>query len=185
MAHRDIESRIHVGPYKVNVSVMDEVAVSVIRRGMKKALVLFLDELGRMGLCSKAFEQVVQEAFDKGPSVVATATVAPLPFLDVLKRRRDVELIPLTNANRSMVAEELTERLIALCAEDDSLRNLERQADHICEMIVSGNSPLIDIEIQQSALREAFTCAFPEKQTLYQLIYESRFRRLWQQFRHE
>ena len=52
-------------------------------------------------------------------------------------------------------------------------------------MIIVGDVPQIDIEIQQAALREAFARAFPEKQTLYQLIYESRFRRLWQQFRHQ
>ena len=31
--------------------------------------------------------------------------------------------------------------------------------------------------------REAVTRSFPDKQALYQLLYESRFRRLWQQFR--
>ena len=80
--------------------------------------------------------------------------------------------------------EELTARLIALCAEDEAVRALQRQADRICEMIVSGDAAPIDIEIQQSALREAVARTFPDKQGLYQLIYESRFRRLWQQFRH-
>ena len=184
LAHRRIESGYRVGPYKVNVSVLDEVAVPIIRRGMRQALVLFLDELGRMELCSKTFEQTVQEAFDHGPSIIATAGVAPIPFLTALKRRKDVELIPLSSTNRSVVEEELTARLHALCAEDEAVRALQRQADRICEMIVSSEVPQIDIEIQQAALRETIARAFPEKPSLYQLIYESRFRRLWLQFRH-
>lgn len=184
LAHRRMEGGVRVGPYRVNVSVLDDVAVSVIRRGIQQAFVLLLDELGRMELCSSRFAQAVQDAFDRGPSVVATAGTAPIPFVDALKRRKDVELIPLSSANRSAVEEELTARLQALCAEDEAVRALQRQASRICEMIVSGEAAQIDIEIQQATLREAVAKAFPDKQALYQLVYESRFRRLWQQFRH-
>ena len=185
LAHRQLAAGQRVGPYRVNVSVLDTVAAAVIHRAIQHAFLLFLDELGKMTLCSPAFAAAVQEAFDHGPSVIATADVSPLPFVDQLKRRRDVELIPLSPSNRDAVEEELTARLRALCAEDDAVRALTRQADRICEMIVSGDVPLIDIEIQQSALRDAVARAFPDKQALYQLLYESRFRRLWQQFRRE
>lgn len=184
LAHRHLKSGVRVGPYKVNAAVLEEVAVPVIRRAMQRALVLFMDELGKMELCSKAFEQAVQEAFDHGPSVVAAAGLSPLPFLNALKRRKDVELIPLSASNRDAVEEELEARLQALCAEDEAVQTLQRQADRICEMIVSGDAAQIDIDIAQNALREAIARSFPDKQALYQLIYESRFRRLWQQFRH-
>ena len=184
LAHRRLEGGSRVGPYRVNVTVLDEVAVPIIQRGIQRAFILFLDELGTMELQSKRFEQAVREAFDRGPNIVATAGVSPHPFLESLKRRKDVELIPLTSANRAVVEEELTARLQALCAEDEAVRALQQQANRICEMIVSGEAPQIDIEIQQAALREAIARAFPEKQALYQLLYESRFRRLWQQFRH-
>jgi nucleoside-triphosphatase THEP1 len=184
LAHRQLEGGVRVGPYRVNVSVLEDVAVPVIRRAIQHAFLLFLDELGRMELCSKPFEQAVQDAFDRGPSVVATVGLSPIPFLSALKRRKDVELIPLSASNRGVVQEELTARLQALCAEDEAVRALQRQADRICAMIVSGETPQIDIEIQQAALRDAAARAFPDKQALYQLLYESRFRRLWQQFRH-
>ena len=184
LAHRRMEQGVRVGPYKVNVSVLDDVAVAVIRRAIEHAFLLFLDELGRMELCSPAFQQAVQYAFDHGPSIVATAGISPIPFLHALKRRKDVEIVPLTPTNRAAVEEELTARLQALCAEDEAVHALQRQADRICEMIVTGEAAPIDIEIQQAALREAVARAFPDKQALYQLLYESRFRRLWQQFRH-
>ncbi len=184
LAHRRMEHGVRVGPYKVNVSVLDDVAVSVIRRGIQRALVLLLDELGKIELTSERCQRAIQDAFNRGPSVVATAGVASIPFLDALKRRKDVELIPLSTANRGAVEEELTARLDALCTEETAVRDLQRRADRVCEMIVFGEAPQIDIEIQQTALREAVARTFPEKQAFYQLIYESRFRRLWQQFRH-
>jgi len=184
LAHRRLEGGPRVGPYRINLSVLEEVAIPIIQRGIQHAFVLFLDELGKMELCSSVFAQAVQQAFDHGPSIVATAGVSPIPFLESLKRRRDVEIIPLTPANRGAVEEELAARLGALCAEDEAVRALQQQADRICEMIVSGEALQIDIEIQQASLRERVARTFPDKQALYQLIYESRFRRLWQQFRH-
>ena len=184
LAHRNVDSPVRVGPYKVNIAVLEEVAVPVIRRAIGRALLLFVDELGRMELASPALQDALRDAFDHGPSVVATAGVAPMPWLEAFKRRKDVELVPLTAANRGVVTEELTARLEAVCAEDEAVRALQRQADRICGMIVSGETAPIDIEIQQSALREAISRAFPDKPGLYQLLYESRFRRLWQQFRH-
>ncbi len=183
LAHRQGQGT-RVGPYKVNTTVLDDLAVSVVHRAMRDALVLLVDELGRLELSSGALQRALREAFDRGPVVVATAGLAPLPFLTALKQRKDVELVPLSTANREAVEEELSARLQALCAEDEAVHALQRQADRICEMIVSGETPQIDIEIQQAALREAILKAFPDKQALYQLIYESRFRRLWQQFRH-
>lgn len=185
LAHRSQGEGPKVGPYHVNVQVLDTVAVPIIRRAITSAFVLFLDEVGKLALASRAFQQAVQDAFNQAPAVVATAGTAPLPFLDALKRRKDVELVPLTPSNRDAVELELTARLQALCAEDDAVRALQRQAERICEMIVTGEAPLIDIEIAQAALRDAAARAFPEKQALYQLLYESRFRRLWQQFRPE
>lgn len=184
LAHRRLEGGVRVGPYKVNPSVLDAAAVPVIRRAASRATVLFVDELGRMELCSAQLEQALRDAFDRGPVIVATAGLAPLPFVSALRRRPDVELIPLSSANRGLVEEELAARLKALCAEDDAMRALQRQAERICEMIVSREAPQIDIEIKQVQLRDAVARAFPDKHALYQLIYESRFRRLWQQFRH-
>jgi len=183
LAHRRLNSPCRVGPYKVNVAVLDELAVTIIRRAMRKALLLFIDEIGKMELSSAALRQAVQDALDRGPRVIATGGVQPLPFLTALKRRKDVELVPLTERNRASVREELGLRLEALCNEDEHVRALQRQADEIGEMIVSGDVPEIDIEIRQAQLREAVARWFPDKQALYHLLYESRFRRLWQQFR--
>jgi hypothetical protein len=165
------------------VAVLDELAVGIIHRAIRKALILFIDEIGKMELCSRAFRQAVEEAVIRGPRIVATGGIHSLPFLNALKRRKDVELVPLSEGNRKAIFEELEGRLRALCDEDEHVRLLQRQADRISEMIVSGEVPEIDIEIQQAKLRDAIVRLFPDRHALYHLLYESRFRRLWQQFR--
>ena len=184
LAHREaIVSDHQVGPYRVNLGVMDQLGVAILKRSMAQALIVFIDELGAMELGSMAFQAAVEEVIVHGPRVVATAGLDSLPFLDALKRRRDVELVPLSPATRGAVFEELRLRLQALCQEDEQVRELSRQADRICEMIVVEEASLVDIEIQQAKLREAVARLFPDKVNLFPLLYESRFRRLWQQFR--
>src|SRR3989338_9144658 len=85
LAHRGLETGQRVGPYKVNVDVLETVAVPIIRRGIQHAFVLFLDELGKMELCSQPFQDAVQDAFDRGPSIVATVGIQSIPFLNTLK----------------------------------------------------------------------------------------------------
>jgi len=183
LAHRQMDSPYRVGPYKVNVALLDEVGVGIIRRAVERSLILILDEIGTMELCSVAFQQAVERALARGPRIVATIGLHAVPFLDGLKRRQDVELVPLSHDNWSMVFDELKSRLRALCDEDERVRLLQRQADRICELIVSREVPEIDIEIHKTRLREAVASYFPENQTLYHLVYERRFHRLWQQFR--
>jgi hypothetical protein len=50
-------------------------------------------------------------------------------------------------------------------------------------LIVSTDCPEEQINIARLALRTDAARYFPEKLHLFDLIYESRFRRLWQQFR--
>ena len=183
LAHRHSDSPHRVGVYRVNVPVLDDMAVTIMRRAIRESLILFIDEIGKMELLSHPFQQTLEEALDRGPRIVGTVGVQHFPFLDTLKRRRDVELVPLSLNTWKPILEELTARLTALCDEDEHVRALQREADRICELIVSDDVPEIDIEIQQVKLRETMARWFPDKQMLYQLLYESRFKRLWQQFR--
>jgi len=64
-------------------------------------------------------------------------------------------------------------------------RELRRLADRVCSLILSTDYPEVDIEIEKEALRERCRELFPDRMDLYEMIYESRFRRLWQQFRED
>ena len=66
---------------------------------------------------------------------------------------------------------------------EDEYRDLQRRADIICLWIVSSDLPEVDIEIEKNKLRHEVEENWPDKLRLYEMIYESRFDRLWQQWR--
>ncbi len=62
-------------------------------------------------------------------------------------------------------------------------RELQRRADRISSLIVASDYPAIDVAISVRQLREFAEAHFPGSGPLFRMIYESRFRRLWEQFR--
>ena len=67
--------------------------------------------------------------------------------------------------------------------EKEKVREIQKDARQICLMILRDDYPLIDIEVAQKQLREKVLQLFPDKLETYEMIYESRFKRLWAQFR--
>lgn len=63
------------------------------------------------------------------------------------------------------------------------LRAFQREADDICRLILNTDLPWVDIQIQIEKLRQKAERAYPLKKHLFTLLYESRFRRLWEQWR--
>lgn len=69
--------------------------------------------------------------------------------------------------------------------EDAKVAEIRTRADKIVSLIISTDYPLIDIEIEKQKFKERIQELFPDKTYLYTLIYESRFRRLEEQFRRD
>ena len=65
----------------------------------------------------------------------------------------------------------------------EKMREIQREADEIGRLIVATDYPRIDIEIKSAALREKVEGYFPDTGYLYDMIYESRFERLFEQWR--
>lgn len=64
-------------------------------------------------------------------------------------------------------------------------QEIKRLTDHVCFLILNSDLPAIDIEIEKNKVRERCLELYPDKAQLYDMIYESRFQRLWEQFRTE
>ncbi len=62
-------------------------------------------------------------------------------------------------------------------------RRFQRRVDRLCFLIVATDCPAREIAIERLHLRTEAARLFPEKYHLYDMIYESRFRRLWEQWR--
>lgn len=61
--------------------------------------------------------------------------------------------------------------------------DIKRRANEISQMILREDYPAVDIAIARGRLREYVESEAPEKLDLYDMIYEGRFDRLWEQFR--
>ena len=64
-------------------------------------------------------------------------------------------------------------------------RELQRLADRVCVLTLCSDLPAIDIEIEKNKVRERCLDLYPDREQLYEMIYGSRFQRLWEQFRNE
>lgn len=60
---------------------------------------------------------------------------------------------------------------------------IQRDAQRVCQMILDESLQAVDIEIAKDKLKDKVRAFFPDKMETYQMIYESRFKRLWDQFR--
>jgi len=107
-----------VSRYGVNAAAMDEVATPAIERAIAEAQLIVIDEIGKMELLSNRFRQAVLAALECGKPVLATIMLAAHPWADALKRRPEVWLLVLTEANRAQVAAEMLPELRRLLGED-------------------------------------------------------------------
>ena len=63
------------------------------------------------------------------------------------------------------------------------MSELQRMADRVCVLILNSEYPDIDVRIEMEKVRVFCEETFPDRMELYSMIYESRFQRLWEQFR--
>ena len=66
---------------------------------------------------------------------------------------------------------------------EQEYRELQRRTDRICSLILIADYPAVDIVVERSLLRSEVADRFPEIEALYDMVFESRFDRLWEQFR--
>ena len=75
------------------------------------------------------------------------------------------------------------ERYLESVEEKEKALEIQEEAMQICQMILDESCSEVDIEIAKSKLRERVAELFPDKLEVYEMIYEARFKRLWEQFR--
>ena len=67
--------------------------------------------------------------------------------------------------------------------EIEKAKEVQQDAQWICRMILNPECPEVDIEIAKETLRQKVAELFPDKMETYRMIYEARFKRLWDQRR--
>jgi hypothetical protein len=65
------------------------------------------------------------------------------------------------------------------------MEGIMREAESIARMILDEEMPRVDIEIAIRSFRARVLEEFPDREKLFEGLYLSRFRRLWDQFRQD
>jgi nucleoside-triphosphatase len=112
LAHVGISSPYRVSKYKVDTDALDRVGVSALLQALKESDLIVIDEIGNMELLSPQFREAVTEAINSGKKVLGTIMLNPHPFADEIKRRPEVETLPVNRDNRPEVMREVLNWLI-------------------------------------------------------------------------
>jgi nucleoside-triphosphatase len=111
LAHIKFKSQQRVGKYGVSVQAMDSVGVPALEEALRDCDVVVVDEIGKMELFSKNFKDAVIKLLDSKKKVLGTIMFTTNPWTDAIKKRADVELLPVTGTNYNGVLGELKEWL--------------------------------------------------------------------------
>jgi len=100
LARVDLESPHRVGRYGVNRGDIERIGIPALDDATAHARLIVMDEIGRMELCSPAFQSAVLRALDSPAWVLGTIQDRSNRFLDSIRARDDVELVRITVENR-------------------------------------------------------------------------------------
>lgn len=90
---------------------LEERGTKAVRAAIEKFKVVVIDQLGTFELSSAVFQRVVSEVLDSPRVLLATATTSDHEFLTRIKQRPDVAVYVVNEANRSMLATQLTRHI--------------------------------------------------------------------------
>ena len=103
-ASREIESKIMVGRFGIDVSALEEIGVNALRRATEGADVIVIDEVGKMEVESPNFVQAVKDALEADkPLLLTLHKKSRNPLLQDIRRRDDVRILEVTLVNRNLL----------------------------------------------------------------------------------
>ena len=107
LAHVKSQSRYRVGQYGVDIDSLERVGVPALLKAAQQCELVVIDEIGKMELFSASFRKAVLEIIDSGKRVLGTIMFSPNPWTDAIKRRPQVDLVPVTGSNYQQVLAEV------------------------------------------------------------------------------
>ncbi|MDL1898623.1 AAA family ATPase [Anaerolineae bacterium CFX7] len=111
-AHTVIAREKRLGQYRVNLEVIDSVAVPALHRAQARSALVIVDEIGPMEIFSNAFCDAVQQLLDDTHcAVLGTIVARPYHFANDVKKHPRVELVRVTRENRDELVQVLDARL--------------------------------------------------------------------------
>lgn len=111
MAHCDFTGPHRVGKYGVNVTAFERIGIPALDTALHSAKLVIMDEIGRMELFSKKFQEKVLEVLNSNTSIIGVLHQHHNPFTDAIRRRTDIEIIHVTPENRNALPDQILRKL--------------------------------------------------------------------------
>jgi nucleoside-triphosphatase len=109
LASRHLKQGPRVGPYRVDVRMLEILGVGAVRRALERRQALVIDEIGKMELISPAFKAIILVALESDLPTIATMGISAHAFMDGVRKRPDVEIVRVTEVNRGPLKESVLE----------------------------------------------------------------------------
>lgn len=104
LAHVNLESKVAVGRYKVDIDALENVGVKAIDSAAVNNDIIIIDEVGRMEVESEKFVEAVKTALDVDkPLILTLHKKSRNPLLQDIRRRDDVRILEVTPINRNLL----------------------------------------------------------------------------------
>ncbi|MHA1299451.1 MAG: NTPase [Candidatus Helarchaeota archaeon] len=111
LAHINQKKGPKVSKYTVNMEDLENIGVKGIKYAIDKCDYIIIDEIGKMELFSKNFQDVILNALDTKKVIGTIGYTLSHPLAKQIKNRADVELIILTVENRDKITNELLRKV--------------------------------------------------------------------------
>jgi nucleoside-triphosphatase len=111
LAHVRSRSRLRVGRYGVDPEQLRPLVEAELGAQAEAVDVFVVDEIGKMELICPAYVEAMPRLLDSSVPVVATVALKGPGLIAGVKARPDIDLLQVTEENRSGLPEELERRL--------------------------------------------------------------------------
>jgi len=108
LARVDIDSRHRVGKYKVDTDGFEEFLenLELLNPDVEQ---IVIDEIGKMELLSNRFRSLIRDVLASDKQLLATIALGSEGVIQEIKRRSDIHLLEVTQANRERLPEAIVE----------------------------------------------------------------------------
>ena len=113
LAHVDFGGPARVGKYGVDVAAFDGMVRKELGGAESETDLLVIDEIGKMECRSKVFVAAVARVLDSPVAVLGTIAARGGGFIERVKGRADVEIMPVSIENSDRLPETIAARLLA------------------------------------------------------------------------
>ena len=111
MASEKSNSPYRVNKYGVNIDAFEKIGIPAMKRALKKADLIVIDEIGKMEMFSQKFCDMLRAVFDSEKSLLATIKKIDCELTKELKQREDVIIFEVTANNRDRISDEITKEI--------------------------------------------------------------------------